>query len=554
MTPWMVQPAEMRTPTYVYGVEVLNGDDAWALFQASALGDLAAVERLIQLDPRLVNAQYWYQQPLHLAVYAGHAEIVEFLLGHGADPGESLFTYNSWNKLLRRAGERGFGRIEALLQQTMQSRFNYHEEFERLQEAIIGRDREQVEAVLRDRPDLADKADALGNNALHWSVITRQLDLVDRFVAWGTPVNARRADGQPPVLLAANGATDYWFRSTRGRSHPSLRNAWLLVGSLLAHGAEYSISIAAAAGDQERLDELLIQDPGLAKRLDSARVSPLTYSAREGYLHLVRRLLERGADPNLPEAGAPRGLALFEACSRNHFEVAELLLKHGADPNAGADSSGCCLTICEVRHGQQAKPLQQLLRRYGAYTPPYAMTTREIRQAVKDGQPAPPGEEFLSIVLAKRDPTLLGQYLDVVQAGGHIDFPVGARLTPAQVTQLLARGMDPHQPDWLGNTLLHVHAAVGDRAVVALLLEAGADLNAREVEFQGTPLAAAVRNCCETTDPKQAVRLRRMVEFLLRRGVVTQLPDDRPWATPLAWAIRYGRDDLAVLLRRYGAA
>ena len=292
----------------------------------------------------------------------------------------------------------------------------------------------------------------------------------------------------------------------------------------------------------------------MATRLDSAHVCPLSHAASEGHLHLVRLLLERGADPNLPEADAPRGLALFEACRRNHLEVAQLLLEHGADPNAGADSSGCCLTICEVYHGERAKPVQQLLRRYGAYTPAYALTAREIRQAVKEGRPAPPREEFLSLVLAKRDPALLDQYLDIVQAGGHLDFPVGARLTPAQTKQLLARGMDPNNPGWLGTTLLHVHAAQGDRSVVALLLDAGADLNAREVEFQGTPLAAAVRNCCETTDSTQAVRLRRMVELLLRRGAVTHLPDDQPWATPLAWATRYGRDDLAVLLRRYGAA
>jgi len=34
--------------------------------------------------------------------------------------------------------------------------------------------------------------------------------LIDRFVELGTPIDAQRADGQTPVLLAANGATDYW--------------------------------------------------------------------------------------------------------------------------------------------------------------------------------------------------------------------------------------------------------------------------------------------------------------------------------------------------------
>ena len=84
--------------------------------------------------------------------------------------------------------------------------------------------------------------------------------------------------------------------------------------------------------------------------------------------------------------------------------------------------------------------------------------------------------------------------------------------------------------------------------MAAVFLDAGADINAREVEFQGTPLAAAVRACCTADDPKQAERARRMVEFLLECGAKANLPGDKPWATPLAWATRHGRSDLVELL------
>ena len=114
------------------------------------------------------------------------------------------------------------------------------------------------------------------------------------------------------------------------------------------------------------------KDSSLVRRLDSARISPLSYAAREGHLHIVRLLLERGAEPNTPEDAAPDGRALYEACCRNQLEIAELLLKHGANPNAGMDSCECCLTIGAVYHGDKAKPLQRLLRRHGAITPSYA--------------------------------------------------------------------------------------------------------------------------------------------------------------------------------------
>ena len=44
-----------------------------------------------------------------------------------------------------------------------------------------------------------------------------------------------------------------------------------------------------------------------------------------------------------------------------------------------------------------------------------------------------------------------------------------------------------------------------------------------------------------------------MVESLLRRGAKPSLPDDPPWATPMAWAIRRGHDEIVRLLERFEA-
>jgi ankyrin repeat protein len=553
----LTQPPALKSRSYQCGVEKLSGYDAWALFEAAASGDSVGAKALLAKDRRLVNAQYWYRFPLHFAVFAGQAEMVRLLLDGGANPGESVYTYDSWHKLLAAARLRGDAKIESLLTRAMQKRFGYNPEFEPLKDAIISRDKRKIAAALRRRPDLVRASDALGNNALHWAVITRQLELLPKLVELGTPLDAERADGLTPLLLAVSGASDYWYRATRARSHPTLRNTWVLVGSLLALGADYNISAATAAGDQERVEALLHRDESLARLRDSARISPLSYAASEGHLHIVRLLLERGADPNLPEDAAPQGRALYEACSHNHLAIAELLLAHGANPNAGVDSCECCLTIGRIYHGERAGPLEQLLRKHGAYTPPYRLSVAELKQAIRDDHEVTRHGEFESTVLAKQNRQLLELYLDSRRgAAKGLHFGGGAvwQGSAGMLRLLLERGLDPHQLDWLGKTLLHAAAECGDRSLATVLIGAGADINAVELEFQGTPLAAAVRAWCSETAAELLPRRRQMVRFLLERGASPKLPEEQAWATPLAWSKRGNCQEAIALLQEYGAA
>src|SRR5260370_24356147 len=124
--PRMSQPEAMKTNAYVGGVEKLNGHDAWALFKACAAGDMPKVKALLAKDRRLVNAWFSYKLPIHLAVRAGHAEIVKLLLDQGAEPG------NSWDQLLLAARERGHRQVEEVLQRAMSKRFNYSPDFDEL--------------------------------------------------------------------------------------------------------------------------------------------------------------------------------------------------------------------------------------------------------------------------------------------------------------------------------------------------------------------------------------------------------------------------------------
>src|SRR5262245_23859289 len=133
----LTQPQEMMTKRYVYGVDVLDGNDAWAMFEAAAAGDSARIKTLLAKDARLVNAQYCYEFPLHMAVRQGHADVARQLLAAGADPGQSRYTYSSWPGLIQMARDRGHSSIVAALERALISNFTYSPDFDRLRDAII---------------------------------------------------------------------------------------------------------------------------------------------------------------------------------------------------------------------------------------------------------------------------------------------------------------------------------------------------------------------------------------------------------------------------------
>jgi hypothetical protein len=105
---------------------------------------------------------------------------------------------------------------------------------------------------------------------------------------------------------------------------------------------------------------------------------------------------------------------------------------------------------------------------------------------------------------------------------------------------LYERGANPNHRDWLEITPLHYCAGEGKLERAAMLIDHGADLQARDENICSTPLGWAARN-----------GKKQMVEFLLLRGAQVSLQDDPPWATPLAWATRRGHREIVELLENY---
>lgn len=519
----------MNTDHYVYGTEVVNGHDAWSLFKACAAGDLDRVSELLGRDPTLANSQHSYQFPLHMAARLGHADVVRYLLCHGADLGKSRSLYSSWDKLLVELTWREEQTVKVILETHLAERFNYNPNFLPVRDAIQARNPDSVAKIIAENPQLATASDALGNTGLHWSVLTRQMSLIDQFLGWGVPIDAKRADGQTPVMLSCNG--DYWYRWYRDLPPEAMQNQWVTTGYLLAKGARMTLGLACILGDLEYVQDVLSIDPGKANRLDDQGKSMLYHATKAGHVEIVRTLLAHHADPNKPEHDATRGHALHEAAARNHFEIVRLLLEAGADPNGSVDSSGNVLYINHHKHPNNCEAVQTLLKSFGAYQPPYTLTNEELKEVLRNDALPQNNLEFFHEILGKEDVELTDLFL---ANHGHLVARMsptdiwGGNIPPSNIIQkLIDHGLDIHKPNWIGRTFLHVCANKGRIDTANVLLNRGADINALELEYGGTPLAEAVRQ-----------NKHEMAIFLLNQGADPDAPAGYPCATPRATASR----------------
>lgn len=281
-------------------------------------------------------------------------------------------------------------------------------------------------------------------------------------------------------------------------------------------------------------------DPNAIHFLSPCKKRPLSCAAEFGHRDIVELLLKAGGDPNAPERAMYHTFPLVAAAVRNDVAMAEMLLEHGADPNASIDAAE--VAIGEAKGNTE---LANLIASYGGTQPVHcyawegdivtlAAVLKEnpslALQAVYIPNPAKPKEAIQALRLALHhglDPKQISNW-SLFRASGNADL----------LRAFLAAGADPNVSAGEGRTVLHYLALDPDlKDSIRVLLDFGADINARDDMFRGTPLTwAVIRGNQE------------IVELLLAQGATVNSPDDEPWSTPIFWAEYLDHTEIAQLL------
>jgi ankyrin repeat protein len=303
---------------------------------------------------------------------------------------------------------------------------------------------------------------------------------------------------------------------------------------------------------------------------------------------ILKLLLDLGLDPDarvrvdpegVEEVAFTWGMPLYHCARYGKHAMAETLLAHGADANAQVYASG---TPLSEAFGQRDEKMIALLERYGgkanaAMAGLYRRKDLALRLLAEHGDERLPddgfggegtvAEKLLGGAARGGDPEILQMALE------RLDWPpgdprwYGALAGPlgfwnhsigpwrhhewdrstylACFKLLLERSGPPSARLRFGATLLHEIVMMGDHvtpeervAFATAAVDAGARLDQRDDLLKSTPLGWACRWGRE-----------ELAHYFLDRGADPVEADAEPWATPLVWAKKMGHGRVAAILR-----
>lgn len=545
----------------------IDGVTAAKLHEAAESGDLRTARQLLARRPEIVDLGRGEMRALHMAVLRRDLEMTKLLLDFGGDPDGGIWPNRDATSPYVLGLDRGYGEIVELIRAAKEKRGargpqGPTEAKRQLDRAWQSGSEEAVVAVFDEHPELAEMCPPNGLTMLHQAAGRGALLIMTWLLDHGSDVNRKAQERWTPLDFAATGRGGDWTFDNRKFDR--------VAKLLLERGAQLGPLSAAALGRWSYLERCSKQD------LEATGVLEATVKGNQP--DVLRRLLDLGLDPDeriqighIAEQTWSAGGPLFQAVVLNRIGMARLLLKRGADPNAGVWCSGS--PAFRAYDGRNPEMIA-LIEKHGGWidagSAGYARQT-DIARNMLAGQIDPHLEpnDFSGRTVAEQllwgGASALSAEI-VRMALEHVDWPQDDsrwfwmlwRPVPGREDYnaqqqaeccecfklILARCGPHHRASDYGQTMLH-EVVARDHGVgvqlATILLDAGARLDIRDKLLKSTPLGWACR----------WGRL-DMVKLFLSRGADPVEADAESWATPHAWAEKMDHPDVMDLLNATG--
>jgi ankyrin repeat protein len=502
--------------------------------------DAAAVRKLLKDGADVNAAQGDGMTALHWAALNGDVDMASMLLYAGANVGAKT-RIGGYTPLHLAAQVGNAGVIAPLVAAGAQVAALTSTGATALMQAAHSGSADAVRILIENGADPNVKETANGQTALMFAAAADRVDVVKLLLSRGADINVTSRVEDFSQLTMTNDVDQNGVPRPQappppgGRDIPGVTRPYNYNELIDKHGGLAALHFAARQGAMATADALLKGGAKINQRGAGDLTTPILVAAINGHFDLVSYLLDSGADPNLASIGGvtplyavlnvqwqprsfyPQPRAYLQQ-KTDYLTLMKKLLDKGADPNARTnrntwftqynfdllrtDDSGAT-PFWRAAYASDIAAMKMLLE-HGADPNIWTMkvATRSFNQGgVRGGSDSDPsGRPALPTGAAGTPPLVAAAgagYSEGFAGNAHRFAPTGMM---AAVKYLIEEvGVDVNAEDEDGNTAVHNAASRGDNEMILYLVSKGADV--KKVNRRGQTTVDMANGPVQRTQP-----------------------------------------------------